>query len=55
MTNTTDVFQNGEVTTEEFMQAIRATCVGKSYEELPGSFKIFIDSLFKTIDADGTF
>ena len=47
-------FQNGEVDTEEFMQAIRLTCIGKPFSELPNSFKGFIDSIFKTIDIDGT-
>ena len=48
------IFQNGEVDTEEFMQAIRLTCIGKPFSELPNSFKGFIDSIFKTIDIDGT-
>ena len=47
-------FQNGEVDTEEFMRAINITCVGKSFSELPNSFKGFVDSVFKTIDIDGT-
>ena len=48
------IFQNGEVDTEEFMRAINLTCVGKSFSELPNSFKGFVDSVFKTIDIDGT-
>ena len=52
--NASDIFQNGEVTTEEFMEAIRRTCIGKPFSELPNSFKGFIDSVFKTIDIDGT-
>ena len=51
---TSAIFQNGEVTTEEFMEAIRRTCIGKPFSELPNSFKGFIDSIFKTIDIDGT-
>lgn len=46
-------FQNGEVDTDEFLQAINTTCLGKPYSELPNSFKVFIDSVFKTIDIDG--
>ena len=53
ITITSDIFQNGEVTWEEFMQAINVTCMGKPFNELPNSFKGFIDSLFKTIDIDG--
>jgi len=48
-----DFDKNGEVDTEEFMQAIRLTCIGKPFSELPNSFKGFIDSIFKTIDIDG--
>ena len=47
-------FQNGEVDTDEFLQAINTTCLGKPYADLPNSFKVFIDSVFKTIDIDGT-
>ena len=36
------------------MQAIRLTCIGKPFADLPNSFKGFIDSIFKTIDIDGT-
>ena len=46
-------FQNGEVDTDEFLKAINTTCLGKPYAELPNSFKVFIDSVFKTIDIDG--
>ena len=49
-----DIFQNGEVDTEEFMRAINLTCIGKPFADLPNSFKGFIDSIFKTIDIDGT-
>merc|ERR1711997_123264 len=49
-----DFDKNGEVDTEEFMRAINLTCVGKSFSELPNSFKGFVDSVFKTIDIDGT-
>jgi len=48
-----DFDKNGEVTTEEFMEALRRTCIGKPYSDLPNSFKGFIDSIFKTIDIDG--
>ena len=47
-------FQNGEVDTDEFLKAINTTCLGKPYADLPNSFKVFIDSVFKTIDIDGT-
>ena len=46
-------FQNGEVDTDEFLKAINTTCLGKPYADLPNSFKVFIDSVFKTIDIDG--
>lgn len=53
--NASDIFQNGEVDTDEFLKAINLTCIGKPFAELPCSFKAFIDSVFKTIDIDGTF
>jgi len=48
-----DFDKNGEVDTDEFLRAINTTCLGKPYADLPNSFKVFIDSVFKTIDIDG--
>lgn len=47
------IFQDGQVTVEEFKQAIQKHCVGKNWAELPGAFKTFISSTFKTIDVNG--
>lgn len=46
-------FQDGEVTTDEFIKAIRTTALGKGYEGLPACLKTFIGAMFKTIDIDG--
>ena len=47
-------FQDGEVTTDEFIKAIRTTALGKGYDGLPACLKTFIGAMFKTIDIDGT-
>ena len=46
-------FQDGEVTTEEFIKAIRTTSMGKPFDGLPACLKTFIGAMFKTIDIDG--
>ncbi|KAG8229864.1 hypothetical protein J437_LFUL008254, partial [Ladona fulva] len=43
---------DGQVTVEEFKQAVQNLCVGKSYDEFPTSMKMFIDSRFKTSDVN---
>lgn len=48
-------FQDGQVTVEEFRQAIMKTCTGKTYSEFPKAFKTFIGNTFKTIDVNGMF
>ena len=48
-----ECFQDGEVTTEEFIKAIRTTSMGKPFDGLPACLKTFIGAMFKTIDIDG--
>merc|ERR1712158_357456 len=48
-----DFDKDGEVTTEEFIKAIRTTALGKGYDGLPACLKTFIGAMFKTIDIDG--
>jgi len=48
-----DFDKDGEVTTEEFIKAIRTTALGKGYDALPACLKTFISVMFKTIDIDG--
>lgn len=48
------LFQDGEVHVDEFKEAIKKNCTGKSYAEFPGPFKTFIANQFKTIDVNGT-
>lgn len=50
---TLEWFQDGEVTTEEFIKAIRTTSMGKPFDGLPACLKTFIGAMFKTIDIDG--
>ena len=50
---TLEWFQDGEVTTDEFIKAIRTTALGKGYDGLPACLKTFIGAMFKTIDIDG--
>ncbi|RXG67654.1 Sarcoplasmic calcium-binding protein 1 [Armadillidium vulgare] len=49
-----DFNKDGQVTVEEFKEAIQKTCTGKSYSEFPQAFKTFIGNTFKTIDVNGT-
>ncbi|MCL4142172.1 UNVERIFIED_CONTAM: hypothetical protein GTU68_013859, partial [Idotea baltica] len=48
-----DFNKDGQVTTEEFRQAIQKTCSGKTFAEFPAAFKTFIGNTFKTIDVNG--
>merc|ERR1711997_667508 len=48
-----DFDKDGEVTTDEFIKALRTTCIGKAYDGLPACLKTFIGAMFKTIDIDG--
>lgn len=47
-------FQDGEVSIDEFKQAVQNVCVGKGYETFPAAFKVFIANQFKTVDINGT-
>ena len=44
--------QDGQVTVEEFRQAIQTNCSGKGYADFPAAFKSFIAKAFKTIDVN---
>merc|ERR1711976_230734 len=48
-----DFNKDGEISTEEFMKAIQTNCVGKSFNDFPNAFKIFISGAFQAIDVDG--
>jgi len=48
-----DFNKDGQVTVEEFKEAIQKNCCGKSYGEFPTAFKSFIANNFKTIDVNG--
>lgn len=45
--------QDGQVTVDEFKQAIQKNCNGKGYSAFPTAFKVFISNMFKTIDVNG--
>jgi len=51
--NLADFNKDGQVTVEEFKEAIQKNCSGKTYSEFPSAFKSFIANNFKTIDVDG--
>jgi len=51
--NLADFNKDGQVTVEEFKEAIQKNCSGKSYAEFPQAFKSFIANNFKTIDVNG--
>lgn len=46
-------FQDGEVSGEEFKQAVKNACVGKNFDEFPNAFRVFILNQFKTVDVNG--
>lgn len=45
-----DFDKDGKITTDEFKQAVKKTCVGKKYAEFPQAMKAFIDANFKLMD-----
>merc|ERR1712168_803219 len=48
-----DFNKDGEVSVEEFKQAVQTHCKGKKYDDFPAAFKVFIMNQFKTIDVNG--
>jgi len=48
-----DFDKDGEVTVDEFKQAVQKHCQGKAYGDFPNAFKTFIGNQFKTIDVNG--
>nr|ACR43475.1 sarcoplasmic calcium-binding protein [Crangon crangon] len=48
-----DFNKDGEVTVEEFKQAVQKHCNGKPFGDFPSAFKTFIANQFKTIDVNG--
>ncbi|XP_042889300.1 sarcoplasmic calcium-binding protein, alpha-B and -A chains isoform X3 [Penaeus japonicus] len=48
-----DFNKDGEVTVDEFKQAVQTNCSGKVYDTFPTAFKTFIANQFKTIDVNG--
>jgi len=48
-----DFNKDGEVSDDEFKQAVQKNCNGKPYAEFPEAFKCFIATQFKTIDVNG--
>ncbi|KAK8743428.1 hypothetical protein OTU49_001474 [Cherax quadricarinatus] len=48
-----DFNKDGEVTVEEFKQAVQKNCSGKPFNDFPGAFKNFIANQFKSIDVNG--
>ena len=47
------LYQDNEVSGDEFAKAIQNNCVGKAYVDFPPAFKSFVTSVFKSIDIDG--
>ncbi|EAA12855.3 sarcoplasmic calcium-binding protein 1 [Anopheles arabiensis] len=45
-----DFDKDGKITTDEFKQAVKQTCVGKPYSEFPKAMKAFIDAHYKMMD-----
>lgn len=45
--------QDGEVSGEEFKQAVKNACVGKNFDEFPNAFRVFIVNQFMTVDVNG--
>lgn len=48
-----DFDKDGRISTDEFKQAVKNTCVGKKYDEFPQAMKAFIEANFKMIDLNG--
>lgn len=47
-----DFDKDGMITTDEFKEAVRKTCVGKKYGEFPQAMRAFIEANFKMLDVD---
>lgn len=45
-----DFDKDGKITTDEFKEAVRSTCVGKPYAEFPKAMKAFIDAHYQMMD-----
>ena len=41
------------MSTEEFRDALKRTCVGKPFREFPAAFKAYVASAYRTIDING--
>ena len=48
-------FQDGQVTCDEFKDAVKKVIGGKKFADFPPAMKNFIDEKFKTIDVNGEF
>merc|ERR1712156_915779 len=48
-----DFNKDGEVSNEEFIKAVQNACVGKSFDQFPPGFKIFITHQYSSVDVDG--
>lgn len=48
-----DFNKDGEVTVDEFKQAVQKNCSGKPFADFPAAFKTFIANQFKTVDVNG--
>jgi len=48
-----DFNKDGEVSVEEFKQAVQTHCKGKKFDAFPAAFKSFICNQFKTVDVNG--
>ncbi|XP_023245700.1 sarcoplasmic calcium-binding protein 1-like [Copidosoma floridanum] len=48
-----DFNKDGMVTNEEFKDAVKKCCVGKSYGDFPQAMKSFIDNHFRIVDMNG--
>ncbi|KAK3855729.1 hypothetical protein Pcinc_037888 [Petrolisthes cinctipes] len=48
-----DFNKDGEVTVDEFKQAVKNLCCGKTFDAFPTCFKTFISKLFCAIDVNG--
>ncbi|XP_062545322.1 sarcoplasmic calcium-binding protein 1-like [Armigeres subalbatus] len=45
-----DFDKDGKITTDEFKDAVKSTCVGKSYADFPKAMKAFIDAHYQMMD-----
>ncbi|KAH8367008.1 hypothetical protein KR200_002689, partial [Drosophila serrata] len=44
--------KDGKISNQEFKDAVKKTCVGKTYDEFPQAMRAFIESNFKLLDID---